>query len=103
MSFIHRFFLQPRAKQPMNEHTYKGSLVRHIAFENGIHIFSRMFSARVIRNDWAFRILRLPIVVAWGLNCNFPVGDIGRYLVYWLKVIRLEKSQYGRPLSIWEA
>ncbi len=66
-------------------HTYRGSLVRHVAVERAIGFVSvpTSLTHRIVGCDLLYKLSRIPINVAFGLNMNFPVGDVFRYVGYW--------------------
>jgi len=46
--------------------------MRHIAIEKALYLL-------------LYKILRVPIIMACGLNCNFPVKDVLLYVVWWFR------------------
>lgn len=80
MSFKHKTF--PRTN---NQHTYSGSLVRHIVIENCFNFLSIPTSLmfKITRNVTMYKLSRIFFVIVWGLNCNFPVKDVFQYVVFW--------------------
>lgn len=87
MSFKKQYFGKSDHKfASVNEpHTYKGSIIRHVAVENAIILIAKPTSLRLIRNEKFYRIIRVYTVILWGLNCNFPFKDIALYVVDHLK------------------
>ena len=78
--FVHRYV----EDYPSDEHTFKGSRRRHVSVENSIYLLQNV----VERIGDAFPLydyLYAPIVIAFGLNCNFPLKDIAQYVAWHLK------------------
>ena len=69
------------------KHLYKGSLVQHIAVEDTLNFLSKPTSIflRHTRCLAVYKLMRVPFVIGWGVNCGFGWRDSTRYLVWWLR------------------
>jgi len=62
-------------------HTYQGSLKRHIAVEKAIYFLWGILNS--IGDAFPlYGLFMVPIEIGLGLNCNFRVEDVGRYVVW---------------------
>jgi len=62
-------------------HNYRGSLKRHIAVEKALNFL--MGILMWIGDACPFyKMLRVPIEVGLGLNCNFPSKDVALYAAW---------------------
>lgn len=69
-----------------NKHCYKGSLLRHITIERVIVKVRNFFEAILPFNIYfGFKgIFYTPFNLLFGLNCNYRIADIIKYLIYWI-------------------
>jgi len=78
--FVHKYV----EEYPSDEHTFKGSRARHVSVEKAICLLQNVV-------NWIgdafplYDLLCAPIVLAFGLNCNFPPGDVAQYTVWHLR------------------
>jgi len=84
MSFKHRTF---KTNFHSAKHNYKGSLIRHIAVERALAFASKPAGILWLytRNDVAYKLLKFPFEIGFGLNMNFPVKDVLRHVVFYLR------------------
>jgi len=68
------------------KHNYRGSLIRHIAVERALAFASKPATILWLhtKNDMAYKLLKLPFEIGFGLNMNFPVGDVFQFVVFYL-------------------
>lgn len=67
-------------------HTYKGSLQRHVVVERVIYLGKRILT-RLLGEDYedVWRgIFHVPMMFLFGWNCNFPMRDIIQYIRFWV-------------------
>ena len=63
------------------KHTFRGSRRRHLTIERALYGIQGLL-------NWigdafpGYDLLRIPLEIAFGLNCNFPLPDIFRYVVW---------------------
>jgi len=68
----------------LNEHTFKGSRIRHIVFERVIRLFQDI--AEWIGDASPFYpYIDALIIIAYGINCNFPLKDVAQYVIWHFK------------------
>jgi len=65
-------------------HTFKGSLTRHIAVEKAVYLMQKIVEG-VGDAFPLFDVLYIPIIIGFGVNCNFPIKDVMKYVVWWLR------------------
>lgn len=83
--FEHKYYYT--APKANSQHSYKGSLIRHITIENWLYrIRSYCIDHDAISLfNWINKLIDIP----FGLNCNFPMGDVVKYFVW-----RVTKGYY---------
>jgi len=64
-----------------NHHTYRGSLRRHVAVEKAL-FFLMGILMWVGDACFFYKLLRVPIEVGLGLNCNFPARNVALYAAW---------------------
>jgi len=67
-----------------DNHTFKGSLKRHIAVEKAVYFLWSILNS-VGDAFPLYNLFMAPIEVALGFNCNFPAKDVARYVVWSLR------------------
>jgi len=78
-SFVHHY-----CEDEGGNHTFKGSLRRHTAIEKALYFLDDLL---IFIGDAfpLYDLLSVPLIVGFGLNCNFPQKDVALYLVWYLK------------------
>ena len=81
--FFHEFRDSNHENPDPSEHTFRGSFVRHRAVEGVLDPVRHIFFV----NDRVpfFNIFDALLGILYGLNCGFPLRDIGRHLVWDLR------------------
>jgi len=79
-SFVHEYV----EGYSSDKHTFRGSKTRHIAFEKAIYLLQDVIE-RIGDAFPLYNYIYVPIIIAFGLNCNFPIKDVAQYVVWHLK------------------
>ena len=81
----------PKTNFDSPNHTYKGSLIRHIAVEKTFAFASKPVSIMLRKTgSWRmYKLLKFPFEIVFGLNMNLPYQDIIRWVIYYVKYLDL--------------
>ena len=81
MTYYHQ---HPKTDFNSPNHTYKGSLIRHIAIERAFAKLEKplAFMFRKTHSLRAYRLLKFPYEIVFGLNMNLPKEDVIKYVVF---------------------
>jgi len=86
MTYLHKFKGRPNGRNYVG-HTYRGSIIRHIAIEKAIDLLT--IPTNKVPSWKLYLVIRIPYSLAYGLNCNFPLKDTVKYVA--LKHLRTPK------------
>jgi hypothetical protein len=68
-------------------HNYRGNFKLHLIVENTFNTLARTtdFFHRKTRCFSVYKLLRVPYIIVWGLNCHFPLKDVMKYVAFWVR------------------